>query len=210
VYQDEMIYWQQSARLQWLHQGDANTKFFHSIASSRKRVNLISSLHINGIESRDSEIIKTHILDYYKHLLGTKGSTWVPFSNNIWEQHECVFYSENTSLIAPFSEEEIRLAFFSMNPNKSPGPDGFSILFYQKFGDLIKHDIVHLFCEFYNHSLDIVKLNRALIYLIPKVVDIVTIKDFRPISLLNYSFKIFTKVLTSTLHPVLDRLVGLH
>jgi Reverse transcriptase (RNA-dependent DNA polymerase) len=208
VYRDEMIYWQQRARLQWLHQGDTNTRFFHSIASSRKRTNLISSLHINGTETRDSEVIKAHILGYYKNLLGSKGSTWVSFSNTIWEQHECVLDSENASLIAPFTEEEIRCAVFSMNPNKSPGPDGFSILFYQKFWALIKHDIVHLFSEFYNHSLDIAKLNRALICLIPKVVDTVTIKDFRPISLLNYSFRIFTKVLTSRLHPVLDRLIG--
>jgi Reverse transcriptase (RNA-dependent DNA polymerase) len=40
------------------------------------------------------------------------------------------------------------------------------------------------------------------------VVDISTIKDFRPVSLLNCSFKFFTKVLTSRLYPVLDRLIG--
>jgi hypothetical protein len=96
-----------------------------------------------------------------------------------------------------------------MNPNKAPDPDGFSILFYQKFWDLIKHDIIFfLFSEFYHHHLDIAKFNRAIICLIPKVVDTSTIKYFRSISLHNYSFKIFTKVLTSRLHPVLDRLIG--
>jgi Reverse transcriptase (RNA-dependent DNA polymerase) len=46
--------------------------------------------------------------------------------------------------------------------------------------------------------------------LIPKVVDTSSIKYFRPISLLNCSFKIFTKVLTTRLHPILDCLIGLN
>jgi hypothetical protein len=41
--------------------------------------------------------------------------------------------SKNASLISPFTENEIKNAIFSMNPNKTPGPDGFSILFYPKF-----------------------------------------------------------------------------
>jgi hypothetical protein len=88
-----------------------------------------------------------------------------------------------------------------MNPNMSQGPDEFSILFYQKFWDLIKYDIVQIFSDFYNYSLDIAKLNRALICLISKVIDTSTIKDFRPTSILNCSFNFFTKVLTSRLHP---------
>jgi Reverse transcriptase (RNA-dependent DNA polymerase) len=140
--------------------------------------------------------------------LGTNGSTCLTFSNDIWEDHEKVSTSENASLISPFTENEIKSVIFSMNSNKAPRPDGFSILFYQKFWDLIKHDIVFLFSEFYHHRLDIAKFNRTIICLIPKVVDTSTIKDVQPISLLNYSFKIFIKVLTSRLHPVLDRLIG--
>jgi Reverse transcriptase (RNA-dependent DNA polymerase) len=95
-----------------------------------------------------------------------------------------------------------------MHPNKAPGPYDFSILFYQKFWNLIKHDIIFLFSEFYHHCLNIAKFNRAIICLIPKVAETSSIKDFRPISLLNCSFKFFTKVLTFRLHPVLDRLIG--
>jgi hypothetical protein len=50
--------------------------------------------------------------------------------------------SENSALVAPFTEEEIKTAIFSMNPNKAPGPDGFPILFYQKFWNIIKYDIL--------------------------------------------------------------------
>jgi hypothetical protein len=38
--------WQQ-ARLKWLQEGDANTKFFHGVMSSRRRSNSIQLLQIN-------------------------------------------------------------------------------------------------------------------------------------------------------------------
>jgi hypothetical protein len=75
IYHDEVIYWQQRARLQWLHQRDTNTQFFHSIASSRKRANLINSLHINGVECNDPTLITSHIYSYYKNILGSKDNT---------------------------------------------------------------------------------------------------------------------------------------
>jgi hypothetical protein len=43
-----------------------NTNFFHSIVSSRKQKNLVSSLTIDGVESRDPEVSKSHVLHYYK------------------------------------------------------------------------------------------------------------------------------------------------
>jgi Reverse transcriptase (RNA-dependent DNA polymerase) len=116
--------------------------------------------------------------------------------------------SENIALTTPFTKGENKNCHFLMNPNKTPSPDGFLILFYQKFWNIIKYDIMQLFTDFYHHKLDISKW--ALICLIPKISDIKNIKDFRPINLLNCSFKIFIKVLTSRLHPVLDRLIGVN
>jgi 1,4-alpha-glucan branching enzyme len=42
------ICWQQS-RLNWLQEGDANSKFFHSTPSSRRRGNNISILDVGGL-----------------------------------------------------------------------------------------------------------------------------------------------------------------
>jgi len=41
------ICWHQS-RLLWLQEGDANSKYFHSVMVGRRRGNVISSLHVNG------------------------------------------------------------------------------------------------------------------------------------------------------------------
>lgn len=65
-----------------------------------------------------------------------------------------------------------------------------------------------MFQDFYDHNFDLSCLNRALICLIPKVKDSSSIKEYRPINLLNCSYKIFTKVLSNRLFLVLDRLIG--
>lgn len=55
--------------------------------------------------------------------------------------------------------------------------------------------------------MDISKLNLASICLIPKREDASIIKNYRPISLINCSFKLITKLLTNRLSLVLDPLI---
>lgn len=65
-----------------------------------------------------------------------------------------------------------------------------------------------MFSDFYLGKLDIYRLSFAMITLIPKEPDAIVLKKFRPISLLNCVFKIFTKVLTNRLGAVKNRLVS--
>lgn len=62
--------------------------------------------------------------------------------------------------------------------------------------------------SFYNNTLDLSKLNMASICLIPKKANAVEIKDFGPISLINYSLKIITKCLTDRLAPCMGTLIA--
>ena len=72
---------------------------------------------------------------------------------------------------------------------------------------MIKHDLLKLFTVFYSNSLDISKFNIASIYLIPKKEVAMTIKNFRPISLINCSYKLITKLLADRLATVMDTLI---
>jgi hypothetical protein len=115
---------------------------------------------------------------------------------------------ENQVLTAPFSEEEVKMAIFDMEHNKAPGPDGFPAEFYQLFWEIVKPDLMSLFVEFHSGRLPIHSLNFGILTLLPKVNDAVRIQQFRPICLLNVSFKIFTKVLNNRLLKVADKLIG--
>jgi hypothetical protein len=86
-----------------------------------------------------------------------------------------------------------------MEHNKALGPDGFPVEFYQVFWNLVKEDLMALFREFHRGNLPLYSLNFRTIILLLKYTESRTIQQYRPICLLNVSFKIFTKVLTNRL-----------
>jgi hypothetical protein len=62
--------------------------------------------------------------------------------------------------------------------------------------------------EFQEGNLDLFRLNFAMLTLIPKIEGAEEMKSFKPISLLNYNFKIFSKALTIRFEKVCQRLIA--
>ena len=54
----------------------------------------------------------------------------------------------NEMLLRLATEEEVRQALFMMHPEKAPGPDGMTALFYQHFWNVIKKDVVEMVNNF--------------------------------------------------------------
>lgn len=81
-------------------------------------------------------------VNFYKDLFAKEDRCCVRLEEGFWEESRRVTLEENESLVAPFSELEIKEAIFGCYPEGAPGPDGLSFLFYQKFWDIIKSDIV--------------------------------------------------------------------
>jgi hypothetical protein len=64
--------------------------------------------------------------------------------------------------------------------------------------------------DFYLGNLDQDRINYGVITLVPKALDANEVKQFRPICLLNVSFKIFTRLLTRRLTGVANKLISPH
>ena len=87
-----------------------------------------------------------------------------------------------------------------MHPTKSPGPDGMSPNFYQKYWDLVGIDVINCVLNVLNVGILPSGLNETYICLIPKVKNPQKIIEFRPISLCNVLYKIIAKVLANRLN----------
>jgi hypothetical protein len=141
---------------------------------------------------------------FYTGLLGTV----CPCS---WSFNLGLLYLADTTLPASLSEAfsppEVKDAFFSMNKNSSPGPDGFGPAFFTSFWDLVSPDVLAVFRCFYEGTIDLTRINRAFLVLLPKTDSATHPSQFRPISLQNCIMKAITKVLTTRLQKIIHSLV---
>ena len=107
-----------------------------------------------------------------------------------------------------FEEVEIFEVIKEFNGDKSPGPDGFPIAFFQACWGTLKLDIMAVFHHFRVTSQFEKCLNATFIALIPKKAAAVEVKDFRPISLVGGVYKLLAKVLAIRLRMVLGEIIS--
>jgi len=66
-----------------------------------------------------------------------------------------------------------------MEKNKAAGPDGMPVEFFQSCWEIVKLDIIQMFEDFHNGTLDVSRINYGIITLLPKVVDAEKIQHYR-------------------------------
>ena len=107
----------------------------------------------------------------------------------------------------PFDEDEVFGEVHDFNGDKAPSPDGFTMAFFQSCWSVVKTDIMNVFHAFHAHVFE-KSLNATFLALIPKKVDAVDVKDFRPISLGGGLYKIIAKVLANRMRRVVHSLIS--
>ncbi|XP_048493325.1 uncharacterized protein LOC125493843 [Beta vulgaris subsp. vulgaris] len=143
------LYWAQNSRITWLREGDRNTKFFHAVATNKRRKNTIASIDVDGQSVNDPSQIKNEARKFFKKIFR--------------EEYECrptlekldfnrLTKDQADSLILPFTKEEIDMAVSSCDANKAPGPDGFNFKFVKSAWEIIKHDMYEIVNEFWSSS----------------------------------------------------------
>ena len=151
--------------------------------------------------------MKVYITEYFKKLFGSPAPNNFTMMENITHDIPQLTLEENGILTATFTEQEVKAAIFQMENNKAPGPDGFSAEFYQMFWDVIKTLLMKMFAQLSTGDLPLFKLNFGVITLLLKKENAVQIQQYRPIYLLNVSFKIFTKVATNRITEIAHKVI---
>eukprot|EP00253_Pinus_taeda_P033441 PITA_33441 len=114
----------------------------------------------------------------------------------------------NDMLNREIDEEEIKRTIWTLQPDKAPGLDGFPICFYREFWHLIKKDLTKILRGVQRRRKMGGFTSSTFLALIPKENRPTSFSRFRPISLCNSSYKIFTKILAIRLKPLLPTLIS--
>ena len=100
------------------------------VANGKHRKKRIFSLEHEGGKIEGQHNLKGYITQFYKELFGPPEENSFSISDRKDDIPQ-VSPLENTFLVAPFTEKEIRDAIFDMDHNKASGPDGFPAELYQ-------------------------------------------------------------------------------
>jgi hypothetical protein len=200
----QRTYWRQRGKINWVKEGDACTKYFHAHATIRQRKNNIACLlNDTGVTITDHEQKAKLLWETFKERLGKS-----EFRGLLFNLDNLLTASGNLdTLDAPFNRLEIDNVIAELPNNKSPGPDGFNNEFIKGCWTLIASDYYRLFDALYQGDICLRSINTSHLALIPKKDGPTTPNDYRPISLLNTSFKLITKVLANRLQKVIKQII---
>ncbi|KAL8155863.1 hypothetical protein AgCh_001059 [Apium graveolens] len=154
------IYWRQRSKQLWLKSGNKNTKYFHASANSRHKNNLIHKLKNDSGDWVDWDHgLANVIVDYFSEIFASSEVRWQEVIECI---HPTISENDNIELLQEITGEEVRKALFSMNLDKSPGPDGMTPAFYQKYWQVMGRDVIQLVRDFFVSGTMPVNLNDTV------------------------------------------------
>ncbi|OIT36118.1 hypothetical protein A4A49_64435, partial [Nicotiana attenuata] len=133
----------QKTQLQWFKEGDANSKYFHSLIRGRRR-----KLYIHKIKDRNENwiqgdtVIREATCDYFQDMFSDPGGHII---EDLLSCIPTMINSEdNDALTADPTMSELKDIVFSMNPTSAAGPNGMNGKFYQSCWDIIKYDLLNV------------------------------------------------------------------
>ena len=155
------------------------------------------------------EEIKKCFTDYYKNLYSQPPVTTDDQMHTLLNSLNLptLTAGQNRSLKASISQEEILSAIARLKANKSPGTDGFTSEWYKALKEVLTPFLQKTFNWVLTKNEIPISWNEAFISVIPKGdKDRMDCGNYRPISVLNLDYKLFTSILAKRLEHILPEI----
>ncbi|XP_042980090.1 uncharacterized protein LOC122310271 [Carya illinoinensis] len=195
----------QQAKQEWLHSGEASSKFFKAMASKNHR--LVGQMKVSENEwLKTPEEVHTGAVDFFQNFLASNHQFPLPDLSSLIAP--VIQEDDNVNLLELPSIQEVKQAIFSIPTDSSLGPDGFGSGFYKACWDIIARDVVDGVHDFFRGGKIPREITASFLVLIPKVDHPKSFDKFHPISLCSVFYKTCTKILVNRISPLLSRLIS--
>ena len=189
------------SKVQYVERGERCTKYFFGLEKNNGKKKMINKLvdETTGESLVTQEKISDHAVSFYQNLYSTASHCHRDTNSYLADCNlNKIPEMLADKLDQPITLEEMDAVVGSLKKGKSPGWDGLTAEFYQYFWEDIKTTLFRSFMESIDQSCLSPSQRIGVINLIPKPKkppDLIFLKNWRPITLLNVDYKIFTHVI---------------
>lgn len=187
-------YWLRSPRslklLSWRVKTKRNSTHVHAIRDAA------------GRKQRSISVILKSFQKYYSKLYSTCNPNLASIRDFLNTYFSGKFLSQNhvDFLEEPATPDEVLGIINSLKNNKTPGRDGFGAEFYKAYAEFLAPPLSQNINEAFALGKIPQSWNKAAIVVLPKQgQDPLDLRSYRPISLLNQDYKIFSTLTTKRL-----------
>ncbi|GAU43585.1 hypothetical protein TSUD_27870 [Trifolium subterraneum] len=106
------------------------------------------------------------------------------------------------------SHQEIKAATYALNKVSAPVPDGFEAFFFQRYWEIVKIVVFKAVLEFFTSSWILPGFNSNIVTLLHKTSNATSIDHYWPIAMINFKFKVLSKIIADMLAKVMPSIIS--
>ena len=200
---------QLQSKSKYIENGEILFKYFKSLEKTHQSKNVIECLQTDsGEQICESNLILAECSNFYRDLYKSDCIDNAKI-NDYLESSDLsgLSASERDMCDMDITEKEVDNAVVNLKKDKSPGYDGLSAEFYQKHWDVLKKPFMNMLRETYGKGEMPETMNQSVVTLIFKKGDRQVLKNYRPICLNNYDYKIVAFVLAKRIQNVIKSMI---
>ncbi|VFR02689.1 unnamed protein product [Cuscuta campestris] len=203
----EEIYWAQKANINWLKNGDASTKYFHSVPRAKRHSLKINSVkNMQGVNLTSEVDISNAAVEYFTNIFKFRP---VGQLNQALEHiHTNITLDDNLSLTKIPNKEDIKSSIWKLYASSAAGPDGFNGTFFRHCWSTIHLHVTKVVQEYFIGVPIPQVFGSTTITLLPKKETYTSFDYYRPLSLSTFFSKIITRILSDRLKLLLHKLIS--
>ena len=202
------------AKMKEVEAGEKNNKYFLAIEKHKGASNLINRLNVDDNEITDQTQILEELKSHFEKI-GEKNLSTIANDPDCFDHFlediaaNKISEFDKVNLDSPLTIEEVGKALFLLDNDSSPGLDGITANWFKVFYSKIKILLFECYCSAIDDGELATSQKLGVINLIHKGKDLRrdVVKNWRPITITNCDYKIFSKCIALRLQKVLDKII---
>ena len=198
------------SKVKWAEEGERSSKFFLGLEKQNSVKKHMRKINVCGTIVTDPYKIQVEQKDFYSKLYKSTQSADFVIPDTFFRSDDISTLTENEKRECDrdITAEECEKVLLTFKNDKSPGNDGLTYEFYKTFWTFIYKPLIDCYEYAYIHNELSTSQKQGIITLLEKTgKDRMNLKNWRPISLLNFDYKLLTKLLSVRVQKYLPGLI---